>query len=172
MFQRPAAHRPEGRSFCYFWLVLKPPYFYIWCRCSILYYLILFNIISIYIYIHILYIYIYVSIYIYIMFLPKWRVVLHSQTTMVFPPKTQQNTNVAFDGGPRVAWSDGGGDPDQASPQWGDQSVDGSLAGAEGQRRGFCFFLDKGRGRLEMDRTPNSMCVYYNIYIYIIILYI
>ena len=66
MFQRPAAHRPEGRSFCYFWLVLKPPYFYIWCRCSILYYLILFNIISIYIYSYTVYIYICIYIYIYI----------------------------------------------------------------------------------------------------------
>ena len=37
--------------------------------------------------------------------------------------------------GPRAAWSDRGGDPNQASPEWGDQSVDGSLAGVEGQRR-------------------------------------
>ena len=33
-------------------------------------------------------------------------------------------------------------------------------------------FLDKGRGRLEMDWRTNSMCVYYNIYIYYNTVYI
>ena len=161
VFQRPAAHRPEGRSFCfqscYCWFVLKPPYFYILCRCSIFYYLILFNIIYIYSY----------TVYIYIMFLPKWCVVLHSQTTMfLFPSQNTPHSSPSRTTscmiwrwrwpGPSIAWVGRSVCWWKPCRSWRTKA------------RLLLFFW--GRGRLEMGNwTPNSMCVYYIIYI---ILYI